>query len=199
MTMGYTRSPQVDSRPFWGGSTFSDPPSFRRETGLQPPHPARSLPWHRRRRTTHAPASRSADPWAGAVADAAHSARFPAPSARCRRGCARQQGAALAHSRAPPGTAKRVAALPRPRVSGTRKLACAPSTIGWIADRLRQGARRAERMCEPQGLPTRRCASVANVTPEAIVTSRQPSPPLGGDQVACAGRHERHQRPHLGR
>src|SRR5438093_13482464 len=32
-----------------GGSTFSDPASFRRETGLQPPHPAPSMPWHRRR------------------------------------------------------------------------------------------------------------------------------------------------------
>ena len=61
-----------------GGSTFS-------EAGLQPPHPARSMPWHRRRRTTHAPASCSADAWAAAVAGAAHSDRSP-PSARRRRG-----------------------------------------------------------------------------------------------------------------
>src|SRR2546427_2838013 len=46
-----------------GCQLFPTPPPLRRETGLQPPHPARSMPWHRRRRTTRAPASCSADAW----------------------------------------------------------------------------------------------------------------------------------------
>ena len=196
MTMGYTRFAPGRFEALSGGATFSDPASF--PTGDRPPapHPARSMPWHWRRRTMRAPGSCSADAWASAVAGTAHSDRSPPPRPDAAAG-APVSSVPPWHTLARP-LAQPSAPAARPS-QAHRKLTRALPALHHRMDHLRRRARRAERRSEPQGRPTRRCASVANVTPEAIVTSRQPSPPLGGDQVACAGRHERHQRPHLGR
>jgi len=116
-------------RGLFGGVDFFWPrPSVGRPTSRPPPS-TRSMPAHRRRRTMRAPASCSADAWAAAVAGAAHSARFPTPRPDAAAGAPVSSVPpwhTLARHLAPPPSA-------RPRVSGTRKLTCAPSTIGWLA------------------------------------------------------------------
>src|SRR6266478_6370716 len=101
MTMGYTRSPQIDSRPFGGVSTFSDPASL--PTGDRPPAPASG--------EEHAVASATADDACarfllgrclGLCCSGHRALRLgPPPRPDAAAGRARQQRAALAHSRAP--------------------------------------------------------------------------------------------------
>ena len=171
-----------------GCQLFPNRPPFRRGAGLQPPHPARSMPWHRRRRTTRAPASCSADAWAAAVAGAAHSDRSPPP---------RPDAAAGAPvSSVPPWhTLARPLAQPSARLRHPQAHARPPPSDGSPPP-TRSPCGADVRAARP---PNKAVRERRKRDAWAIVTSRQPSPPLGGDQVARAGRHERHQRPHLGR
>src|SRR5437016_783493 len=128
MTMGYIRLPQVEFEAFSGGRLFLTPP-FRRETDLQ------------------APAFDEEHAGASAPADDAR-ARFLL--GRCLGRCCSGRRALrqVPHPRPDAAAGAPVSSVPpwhtlarhlapppsaRPRVSGTRKLTCAPSAIGWLA------------------------------------------------------------------